>query len=122
MPSLEASHVLSQLETRLTFLPIDGIAEVDSDGVHVHTGDDEQVQAHAEVGKRQVTHEELGRGQLEAAVDEYDEHNDVADHRCDDHQPDCHPGEQRSGEVRSAGLNGVRSQILDESDEDHIFT
>lgn len=46
-------------EERLTVLPVDGVVEVDADGVQVHGRDDEQVDAHAQVGDGQVHHQEL---------------------------------------------------------------
>ena len=40
----------------LTILPVDGVVEIDADCVDIHPDDEEEVEAHAKIGNRQVDH------------------------------------------------------------------
>lgn len=76
-------------------------------GVIVHEGDQHQVEAHAEVRKGQVAHEESGDAQLVVADEEDDEDGEVPE----DGEHGNDPGEAaQEGEAQQvlAGVEGVR--------------
>lgn len=75
----------------LTRLPEYGVVEILSDGPGVHQGDQQQVQAHAKVGRGQVAHEELGNGQPEPAAEQHEQHGHVTQERGHGHDPYGHP-------------------------------
>ena len=53
-----------------TSLPVDGMVEVGPHRPGVHAGDEQQIDAHAEVCQREVTHEELGDGHAEFGTEQ----------------------------------------------------
>lgn len=71
----------------LTDLPAVGEIEVDAAGVDVHDGEDQQVGAHAEVGKGEVAHEELRHSEIEHIAKQHEKHGQVANHRRDHDEP-----------------------------------
>jgi len=81
------NYLLVSQKLLRTPLPVDGVVEVRADGSRVHTGDEQQVDTHAEVCERQVTHEELGDSHTEVRAEQYQQNSQVAHQRCDGHQP-----------------------------------
>lgn len=76
---------------RLTSLPEYGVVEIVSDRPGVHQCDEQQVQAHAKVGRCQVAHEKLGNGQPESTAEQHKQYGDVAEQRGHGHDPYGHP-------------------------------
>ena len=76
--------------TAAVILPGDGVGEVLAQRVHVDGGEQQQVEAHEQVGEGEVAHEELGHGHLAAARDQHHDDHQVPAQRGQQHEPHRH--------------------------------
>jgi hypothetical protein len=58
----------------LTDLPAISEIEIDAAGMDVHDGEDEQVGAHTEISKGEMTHQELGHCEIQHVAKQHEKH------------------------------------------------
>ena len=94
-------------EDTLTYLPAVSEIEIDATGVDVHDGEDKQVGAHAEVGKGEVAHEELGDCEFQHVTEQHEKNGQVAYHSRNDDKPHTDTQPREAHDI-FAGVQGVR--------------